>query len=119
MTQVIIGAGIAGLLAANILKHHRPIVLEAQERLPNNHSAVLRFRTNRVGEVLGIPFKKVKVLKATLPWKNPVADSLAYAHKCLGTYRSDRSIPERPEEVERWVAPPDLIKRMANMVDIR
>jgi hypothetical protein len=108
----------AGLLCACLMPHHKPRIIESQDRLPNNHSAVLRFRSPLVGEVLGLPFKKVRVIKAALPWKNPVADALAYAYKCTGTYRSDRSMPQGVEEAERWIAPPDLIRRMADRCDV-
>ncbi len=110
---IIVGAGMAGLLAANMLARHKPIVIEAQPALPNNHSAVLRFGSERVGEVLGIPFKKVQMIKGSIPWLNPVADSLAYAAKCGGVYRSDRSITSGVTVGDRWIAPPDLIERMA------
>ena len=118
MTLKIIGAGMAGLLAANMLKHHKPVVYEAQPQLPNNHSAVLRFRTTAVADALGIEFKKVTVIKGVLPWQNSVADALAYARKNLGSYASDRSIKNGIEVVERYVAPPDLISRMAQGLDI-
>jgi len=118
MTIYIIGAGMAGLLAANLLRKHDPVVLEAQPNLPNNHSAVLRFRSGMVGDVLGIPFRRVTMLKTTLPWRNPVADSLAYSHKNLGRYESDRSISRGVESAERWIAPPDLIRRMADGIKI-
>lgn len=118
MSLVIVGAGMAGLLAGNLLSNLKPKIVECQERLPNNHSAVLRFRSSLVGDVLGIPFKRVRVIKASVPWKNPVADAMAYAHKCLGTYRSDRSIPDGTEEVERFIAPSDLIRRMADRVNL-
>lgn len=115
---IIVGAGMAGLLAANMLRHRNPVIYESQPELPNNHSAVLRFRTPLVGEVLGIPFKRVKVIKATLPWRNPVADAISYSVKNTGKYRSDRSLPTTPEIVERWIAPPDLVERMASGVQI-
>jgi hypothetical protein len=118
MTQIVVGAGMAGLLAANLLRDLNPVILEKQPSLPNNHSAVLRFGSPLIGEVLGINFKRVRMLKATLPWRNPVADALSYAHKVTGTYRSDRSIPSSPVEAERWIAPPDLIDRMAERVTI-
>lgn len=119
MTLHIIGAGMAGLLAANMLRHHRPVVLEAQASLPNNHSAVLRFRSQAVGDVLGIEFRKVKMIKSWLPWRNPVADGLAYASKNGGVYRSDRSIVTSSMEVQdRFIAPANLIERMADGVQI-
>lgn len=109
----------AGLLAANMLRRREPIIYEMQRSLPHNHSAVLRFRSNLVGEVLGIPFKKVRVIKSVLPWRNPVADSMAYSHKVVGEYRTDRSVLPGTEVVDRWIAPPDLIERMAAGVNIK
>jgi hypothetical protein len=113
----IVGAGLAGLLAASILarRGEKVVVVEAQDELPNNHSALLRFRTPLVGETVGIPFRRVKVVKYALPWRNPVADALAYAEKNLGEYRSDRSAGLAPEIVDRWIAPPDLVARMYNV----
>lgn len=112
MTVKIIGAGMAGLLAANKLSHRRPLVIEAQKELPNNHSAVLRFRSPIVGDTLNIPFKKVTLMKDVLPWYNPVADALAYSKKCTGTMRSDRSIKYGLVVDDRYIAPPDLIQQM-------
>lgn len=117
--MLIIGAGLAGLLAANILRHRNPLVLEKQLELPNNHSAVLRFRSSIVSDVTGIPFRKVQVIKGTLPWLNPVADSLAYAEKNTGLLRSDRSLPLSVASVERYIAPPDLIQQLASGLNIR
>lgn len=116
---VVVGAGLAGLLAANMLKSRYDVrVVERQASLPNNHSAVLRFRTPLVSEVLGIPFRKVTVIKGTEPWKNPIADALAYSRKNTGEYRSDRSVNSSSGVVERWIAPPDLIAQMAKGINI-
>jgi hypothetical protein len=109
----IIGAGMAGLLAANMLRHRDPVVIEKQPTLPNNHSAVLRFRSPIVGDVLNVPFKKVIMIKDHIPWRNSVADALAYSFKNGSTYRSDRSIIAGTTVAERWIAPLDLIGRMA------
>lgn len=114
----IIGAGISGLIAANMLRHKSPVVLEQQDELPNNHSAVLRFRSHTVGDVTGIEFKKVDVIKASLPWRNAIADALAYADKNTGSLRSDRSIPAEIIKAERFIAPPDFIQRLAQGIDI-
>ena len=115
----IIGSGIAGLLAARLLKHHDPVVLEAQPRLPNNHSAVLRFRTSVVGDSVGIPFEEVSVIKEVLPWRNDVADALSYSFKCTGKSVSNRSITKTTGSSKRYIAPPDFIKQLADGVDIR
>jgi hypothetical protein len=120
MKQIdIVGAGMAGLLAANMLGQRSEVaVYEKQPSLPNNHSAVLRFRSSTIGDVLGIPFKKVNVVKTVIPWRNPVADALAYSAKNTGVMRSDRSIIDGEGVVERFIAPPDLIKRMEGSLDI-
>lgn len=118
MTLEIVGAGMAGLLAANMLRHHNPMITELQPSLPNNHSAVLRFRTAAVGDVLNIPFRCVTMTKTALPWKNPVADALAYSFKNTGVYRSDRSIIAGLVIEDRYIAPQDLIARMAKGLTI-
>jgi hypothetical protein len=119
VTIFIVGAGMAGLLAANMLQRHKPVVLERAAELPNNHSAVLRFRGTAVADVLGIPFKRVTVIKDSVPWRNPVADALAYSQKNTGVARSDRSITAGLTVAERYIAPADLIERMAAGIDIR
>ncbi len=116
MTINIIGCGLAGLLAANMLHRHSVIIHEAQPALPNNHSAVLRFGTEKVSEVLGIPFRKVKMIKTYLPWRNRAADCLAYSMKCTGIARSDRSIASDTFSADRWIAPNDLVTQMANRI---
>ena len=112
----IVGCGLAGLLAANMLHRHSVIIHESQSALPNNHSAVLRFGTEKVSEVLGIPFRKVKMIKTYLPWRNRVADCLAYSMKCTGVARSDRSITSDTFSADRWIAPDDLVTQMANRI---
>jgi hypothetical protein len=115
--MIIVGAGMAGLLAANMLKRYKPSVIEKAKSLPNNHSAVLRFRSTIVGDTLGIPFKKVNMIKTSLPWCNPVADALMYAYKNTGVRRSDRSIVAGLTAETRYIAPPDLIKQMSDSLD--
>jgi hypothetical protein len=115
----IVGAGMAGLLAANMLRHRSPSVIEKQDSLPNNHSAVLRFRTPTIGDILGVPFRKVKMMKGAIPWRSPVADMLAYSAKNTGVMRSDRSITIEPETRERYIAPENLVEEMAKRVVIQ
>lgn len=114
MTTHIVGAGMAGLLAANMLRNSN--VFERQSKLPNNHSAVLRFRSGQIGDLTGIPFKRVTMIKGVVPWLNPIADALAYSRKTNKTYRSDRSIIAGLTQAERFIAPPDFISRLASNV---
>jgi hypothetical protein len=114
----IVGAGMAGLLAGNMMRQLAPQIMEEQKQLPNNHSAVLRFRTSKVGDALGIRFRKVRMVKTALEWRNPVADALAYAYKNGGVRLSDRSITAGLTVDDRYIAPPDLIERMARGLDI-
>src|SRR5580765_717028 len=114
----IVGAGMAGLLAARMLRDHDPVIIERQHDLPNNHSAVLRFRTSTIGDILNVPFRRVKMIKTALEWRNPVADALAYAYKNGGVYRSDRSITTGSVSEDRFIAPPDFITALAKRCKI-
>lgn len=109
---IIVGAGMAGLLAGCIFRDRVAHVYEQQPSLPNNHSAVLRFRSDGVGQAIGVDFKAVKVLKGVVAWKNPVADALSYSRKVTGVATA-RSILQADEAVvQRYISPPDLIQKM-------
>lgn len=115
--MIVIGAGMAGLLAAAMLREECNTIFERQGKLPNNHHALLRFPSSTVGDVLGIPFRKVKALKAVAPFSNPVADAIHYSRKCLGGQVELRSITSAGGEIEdRYIAPPDFIQQMVNRV---
>lgn len=119
MTQLVIfGAGLAGLIAARMLADQRPCVMEAQSQLPNNHHALLRFRSTVVGDVTNIPFKKVDVTKAIIsdPDSNPIRDAMIYSMKVSGKLHARSILDTRP--VERYIAPPDMIQRLASTATI-
>jgi hypothetical protein len=112
MKMTIIGAGMAGLLAANMLRSKVDSIIDRSPDVPNNHHSVLRFRSSLVGDTLGIPFRKVQVLKWVATTGNPVADTLSYARKTSGIY-SMRSIADVMGQLEeRFIAPPDFVDRM-------
>ena len=118
----IIGSGMAGLLAANMLRRHRPVVHEKSPQLPDNHTALLRFRNLSVSDATGIPFKKIRVSKSI--YSNEAHHSIcdlamanSYSHKVTGEVHR-RSILNLEEE-DRYLAPHDFIQQMANSVEIQ
>lgn len=110
--MIIVGAGLSGLIAASMLRRDVS-VFESQSALPNNHSALLRFRSSVVGDAVGIPFRKVSVMKSVQPWRNPVADALAYSIKCTGTATLRSSVSAAGQVEQRYIAPPDLAAQLA------
>src|SRR5690606_17653352 len=113
---MVVGAGMSGLLAAAILREDCLKVVEAQPELPNNHSALLRFRSSIVGDTLNIPFKPVQVVKAVASLGNPVADAISYSLKTNGTARLRSIITAQGATEQRWIAPPDYISAVARKV---
>lgn len=107
---IIIGAGMAGLLAGNMLRRHRLQIVERQASLPNNHHAVLRFRTARVSEQTHIPFKQVRVFKAC-DEPDPIRAAMMYSYKVTGRYEVRSLI--NLDSCDRYIAPPDFIEQMA------
>ena len=122
--MIIIGAGQAGLLASRRLANYHPVIMEKQSSLPNYHSALLRFRTDVIGQALGIPFKKVNVYKGVLRDDGKtitniptIRDINAYSLKSTGQC-SERSIINT-ENATRYIAPGDFITNIAYNANIK
>ena len=107
----IIGAGLTGCLAAYAFKD---AAIHEYLKEPRVHSAVLRFRTEEVSKLTGIPFKKVTVHKAVSVSGGFVTPNLRhmnhYSLKVTGGYYY-RSIGNLEPSV-RYIAPIDFHKRM-------
>tara|TARA_R100000656_G_scaffold117522_2_gene90915 strand:+ start:10557 stop:11513 length:957 start_codon:yes stop_codon:yes gene_type:complete len=117
----IYGAGMAGLLAGQMLRRFNPTICEQKESLPHNHEALLRFRSDDVSIATGIPFKKVHVHKA-IKYGNEIETipnlfySNLYSGKVIGAYL-DRSI-NNLDSVDRFISPFNFIELMAQNLNI-
>lgn len=114
--MIIVGAGLSGLLAGAL--DRRASIIEAQPSLPNNHHAVLRFREDKIGKALNIPFRKVKVSKAIADEYGVYTNVLPkhanqYSKKVAGKIIG-RSIGDLAT-AERYVAPRDFITQLADL----
>jgi hypothetical protein len=118
--MIILGAGMGGCIAA--ILNGDATILEASGEPPTNHKAVLRFRTDTISKMTGIPFKKVRVHKAIFyddqlhTQCNPFLAN-QYSKKVAGKILS-RSVWDLAS-VDRYVAPGDFHQRLLNMVGDR
>ena len=109
------------MLAGNMMRSFNPMIKEAQKSLPNNHGALLRFRSDKVETATAVPFKKVRVKKAIkhdgkiITTPNLMLSNM-YSQKVTGSVL-DRSI-NNLDDVDRYVAPWHLIKEMAKNCSI-
>ena len=114
------GAGIAGLIAANVFQTAQ--VFEKGPRTEGgHHKALLRFRSAAVGEATGIDFRCVRVHKGLWSDDGYVAPNILhannYSRKVIGRF-ADRSVWSL-EPVDRWVAPPDFVDQLIDRVNSR
>ena len=119
-TPTIIGAGLAGLIAAHAWPTAR--VLEAAAQPRAGHRALLRFRSEAVGRLTGIEFRRVRVRKGlwaegafrdpSIRWAN------SYSKKVLGALVGERSIWSL-DPVDRFIAPDDFYERLVEAVGPR
>jgi len=119
--MIIIGSGMSGMLAGQIFRSRSPVIYEKQPSLPNNHKALLRFRSDAVSTATGIKFKKVKVRKAIcyegkIITESNIIHQNKYSLKVSGKI-TDRSISNL-DTVERYIAPDDFIQRLSNGLNI-
>lgn len=118
----IIGAGLAGLLAAHAWPSAR--ILEASPAPTAAHRALLRFRTDSVARLTGIEFRKVRVNKAIYmdgAYTSPsIRAANLYSRKVLGEDRlvGDRSIWDI-SPADRFIAPDTLYEQLLDSVGRR
>ncbi len=117
----IVGAGLAGLLAAHAWP--KAGVVEAQPGPRAMHHALLRFRTENVSRLTGIEFRRVRVHKGV--WSEQRLHTVPtirlanmYAQKVVGRLSGDRSIWAL-DPVDRFVAPETLYEQLVETVGNR
>lgn len=119
MSAIILGAGLSGLIAATQFPNSPVFEANGPEQL--SHKAVLRFRSDALSRLTGIPFRKVTVRKSIYHDGQHVTPNIQlanlYSFKTNGGYL-DRSI-WNVEPVERYIAPEDLQHQMAEMIGPR
>lgn len=109
------------MLAGNMMRSFNPMIKEAQKSLPNNHGALLRFRSDKVETATAVPFRKVRVKKAIkhdgkiITTPNLMLSNM-YSQKVTGSVL-DRSI-NNLDDVDRYIAPWHLINEMAKNCSI-
>ncbi len=119
--MIIVGAVMAGLIAARYFRDENPTILEKQRKLPHNHHAILRFKTDVISKVTGVPFREVFVHKAAVHDSNFIDEMNIYAAnqyslKTTGHVR-DRSIWNLDDE-KRYIAPENFIQKLAGPATI-
>jgi hypothetical protein len=116
----IIGAGMAGCIAAHMFNDSIILECNAEEDTPK-HKAVLRFRSDQISRITGIPFKRVQVHKSVyyLGRETDLTIKLAnmYSKKVTGAFL-ERSIWDLNPAV-RYIAPTDFHERMISNLSHR
>jgi len=110
--MLIVGAGLAGLIAANVFP--QASVIEAAGRDKLEHKALLRFRSTAVADATGIEFRKVRVFKGIWSGGKFVSPDIRlanlYSQKVICKL-ADRSIWNL-DAVDRYIAPEDFISQL-------
>ncbi len=109
--MIIIGAGMSGLLCGAL--NPGSVIYEAGPERESDHKALFRCKTDEIGKILGIPFKKVEVHKGL--WDNghiepSIRSAHMYSQKVTGKV-TGRSIMNLDPGV-RYIPPSDFIERL-------
>lgn len=118
--MIILGAGLAGCIAGHLFPGS--LLLEAgKPEDVGQHKALLRFRSDAISRITGIPFRKVRVHKRINYNGSSSTDSIRlsnhYSLKVTG-HITDRSIGSL-ESVDRWIAPDDFHAQMIRRLNVQ
>lgn len=119
MSAIILGAGLSGLIAATQFPNATVFEANGPEHL--SHKAVLRFRSDSLSRLTGIPFRKVTVRKSIWHRGQHVLPNIQLAN--MYSLKTNGGILDRSiwnlDPVERYIAPEDLQQQMADMIGNR
>lgn len=120
--KIVGSSGVSILLAGQVMLRYDPEICISDETLINNHTAVLRFKTDEIGKFLNVPFKKVVIdklikLDGEVYSKSDLRLQNMYSQKVTGNIL-DRSIRDISSEV-RYIAPSNLFDYMKVGLNIR
>jgi hypothetical protein len=108
--MIIIGAGLTGLIAATMLRHHQPLIIEEALELPRKPR--MRFRSSVISSAVAVPFDPITVTTGIYSTeRNPVILANRYSEKASGEIRSPGLVEG---QVKQWVGPDDIITRLAS-----
>ena len=117
---IIIGAGLAGLVAANVWPAAQ--IIEAAQEPRALHRALLRFRSDSVANLTGIEFRKVLVSKGIYSQGCFVGPNIRlanrYTKKVTGRLSGDRSILDIAPVV-RYIAPDTFYEQLITAAQLR
>lgn len=116
--MVIVGSGLTALLAG-VVNQQAQVYTNNSAGVGKKHQAILRFPTDAISNVTGIPFKKVNVTKSVYmegEHSDKVGIDIAneYSRKVTGGYY-DRSISSLAP-AERFIPPSDFAAQLANIL---
>lgn len=106
--MIIIGAGLTGLIAAAMLRHHQPLIIEEAPELPKKPR--MRFRSSVISSAIAIPFDPITVTSGVYSTeRNPIILANRYSEKATSAIRSPGLVEG---QVKQWVGPDDIISRL-------
>ena len=115
--MLILGNGLTAMLALKCFPDSTAIAVSE----PRDHKALLRFRTDAISKLTGIPFKKVRVHKAVWSDGNIVEPNIRlaniYSKKVSGGIYSRSILNCAP--ADRFIAPPDFAEQLREDVGDR
>jgi len=119
--KLIIGGGLAGLLAAHAWPSAS--IIEAMPEPRESHKALLRFRSDAVAKLTGIEFRRVKVHKGIYLDGEFVKPNIRAANLYCRKVMHERLMGDRSiwniDAAERYIAPDNFYDQLIDSVDSR